>query len=152
MGGTTASAAVGRTIRASRRRANLTLARVARACDLSTSQLDGIENGRSRPSIAVLDRIARALSMSLVELVLGSNGAGPRLGVSEIARAILELPEAMGSKIDVVEETTVLVALNACQENQSAAARLLGMERKAFVRKLRRARRRERALRLGPAS
>ncbi len=89
----------------------------------------------------MLDRIARALGMSLVELVLDPNGmAAPRLGVAGIARAILELPDAVGSKIDVVETATVLVALTCCQENQSAAARLLGMDRKAFVRRLSRAR------------
>jgi hypothetical protein len=64
-----------------------------------------------------------------------------RLAITDIARAILELPEGVGSKMDVVQHATVLVAMTACQENQSAAARMLGMERKAFARKLSRARR-----------
>jgi transcriptional regulator with XRE-family HTH domain len=142
MGGSTTSAAVGRTIRASRKRAQLPLARVARECKLSPAQLDGIECGRARPTIAVLDRIARALGLSLVELVLAPGPAvASRPGLAEIAHAIVALPDAIGSKIDIVEAATVLVALTACQKNQSAAARLLGMDRKAFVRRLSRARR-----------
>lgn len=142
MGVSTTSAAVGRTIRASRKRAHLPLASVARECKLSAAELDGIECGRSRPTIAVLDRIARALGLSLVELVLvPARRVAPRPGLAAIGRAILALPDAFGSKIDVVEAATVLIALTACQENQSAAARLLGMDRKAFVRRLSRARR-----------
>jgi DNA-binding NtrC family response regulator len=60
--------------------------------------------------------------------------------IADIARTILDLPGDVGSKIDVVQHATVLVALTACQQNQSAAARMLGMERKAFMRKLSRAR------------
>jgi transcriptional regulator with XRE-family HTH domain len=139
---TTSSAAVGRTIRISRKRANLPLGRVARACNLSPSQLERIESGRARPTIAVLDRIARAMGMSLVELVLDPNRAAKaRLGLAEIARAILELPDDVGPKLEAVEAAAVLVAMTACEENQSAAARLLGMDRKAFVRRLSWARR-----------
>jgi transcriptional regulator with XRE-family HTH domain len=155
MGGPATSATVGRTIRASRERAQLPLASVARKCNLSEAQLEGIECGRARPTLAVLDRIARALGLSLVELVLApaapaepAEHVDPRPGLTAIAQAILALPEAVGSKIDVVEAATVLVALTACQENQSAAARLLGMDRKAFVRRLSRARRSK----LGPGA
>jgi transcriptional regulator with XRE-family HTH domain len=152
MGVSTSSAAVGRAIRATRVRSNLSIARVARASALSPTELDGIENGRSRPSIAVLDRIARAIGSSLVDLVNhGGNGADSRIGrlrngdtsglaLPDIAQAILRLSVQGGSKIDAVEEATVLHAMTECNENQSAAARLLGMERKAFVRRLTRAR------------
>jgi transcriptional regulator with XRE-family HTH domain len=139
MGARTTSIEVGRTIRASRKRANLPLARVARDCRLSPTQLDGIECGRRRPTLAVLHRISRALGVPLAELVLRTNGNPRRLDVVDIARAILQLPDALGSKVDAVEAAVILEALDACSENQSAAARLLGMERKAFVRKLSRA-------------
>ena len=153
---------VGRAIRASRERANLPLARVARKCNLSPTQLDGIESGRWRPSRDTLVRIARALGTNVVDLgadpkrgsgltltnphARARRGSGPtwtaprRLGIADIARAILDLPDRVGSKVDVVQHATVLVALTVCQQNQSAAARLLGMERKAFTRKLSRAR------------
>lgn len=151
MGASTNGLAVGRSIRASRKRANLALARVARECKLSTTQLDGIENGKVRPSLAVLNRIARALGMSIVDFVLTTQRASARrLEVSDIAEAILQLPDAVGSKIEVVEHAAVLVAMTACSENQSAAARMLGMERKAFTRKLSRAKRKRRPSRRGP--
>jgi transcriptional regulator with XRE-family HTH domain len=63
-------------------------------------------------------------------------------GIEALARAILELPPNVGSKIEAVASATVLRAMAVCRNNQSAAARLLGMERKAFVRRLQRARRR----------
>ena len=150
MGAPTTSAAVGRAIRSKRKRARLPLDHVARGSALSATELDAIESGRARPSIAVLDRIARALGSTLVELVDGSggatgpNGAAGHLGLTDIAWAILELPlpDDGSSKLDAVECATVLAAFSTCHENQSAAARMLGMERKAFVRRLSHARRR----------
>jgi len=142
MGASKTSVALGRRIRLSRRRANLPLGRVATESKLSASQLERIESGHARPTLAVLDRIARAMGMSLVELVLDPNGvATTRLGLPEIARAILELPDEVGPKLDAAEAAAILVAMTACRENQSAAARLLGMERKAFTRRLSWARR-----------
>lgn len=74
------------------------------------------------------------------------DGAPPRAqslgGLSEIAQAIVDLSGKVGSKIDAVESAAVIHAMNVCHGNQSAAARLLGMERKAFVRRLHRAQRR----------
>ncbi len=127
--------------------------RVARRSGLSATRLRAIESGRARPSLAILDRIARALGSTLVDLVIGPEDAPPpNLGLTDIALAVvaLPLPGRSGSKLDAVEAATVLVALRACNDNQSAAARLLGMERKAFVRRLSHARRS--GVRLDPAS
>jgi transcriptional regulator with XRE-family HTH domain len=150
----TTSPAVGRTIRTTRERARLPIGRVAQASGLATPELDAIESGRVRPSIALLDRIARALGLNLVDLVRGADiafshpgrqepaaGPSPRIGLSQIARAIVELPVKGGSKIDAAESAAILYAMSVCNDNQSAAARMLLMERKAFVRRLRRARR-----------
>jgi transcriptional regulator with XRE-family HTH domain len=147
---------VGRAIRTTRERSGLPIARVARACALTGPQLEAIESGRSRPSIAVLQCIAQVLGLHLVELVRAgarnsasgkpnepsspSEGSS-RLGLAQIARAIAELPVKNGSKIDVAESAAILYAMSVCNDNQSAAARMLSMERKAFVRRLRRARR-----------
>jgi transcriptional regulator with XRE-family HTH domain len=129
-------------IRLSRRRANLPIGHVAKECRLSASQLERIESGRARPTIAVLDRIARAMGMSLVDLVLDPKGmATTPLGLREIARAILQLPDELGPKLDAAEAAAIFVAMTACHENQSAAARLLWMDRKAFARRLSWARR-----------
>jgi transcriptional regulator with XRE-family HTH domain len=151
----TTSPAVGRAIRTTRERARLPIGRVAQASGLATPELDAIESGRTRPSIALLDRIARALGSNLVDLVRGANhdpshhalpeptsDSSPRLSLSQIARAIAELPVKGGSKIDAAESAVILYAMSVCNDNQSAAARMLLMERKAFVRRLRRARRR----------
>jgi DNA-binding NtrC family response regulator len=117
---------------------------------VSASELRAIEAGRARPSIAALGRIARAIGVDLVDLVRGTDRAGAepsgerasgRLGLSQIAKAIAELPTSVGSKVDAAESAAVLYAMKACGDNQSAAARLLGMERKAFVRRLVRSRR-----------
>src|SRR6185312_2423484 len=94
MGVSTTSAAVGRAIRATRLRSNLSIARVARASDLSPTELDGIESGRARPSIAVLDRIARAVGSSLIELV---NGSGRADGVEGVTNGHARLqPQSLG--------------------------------------------------------
>jgi len=76
-----------------------------------------------------------------------TNGAGApaksSIGLPEIARAIAHLPSALGSKVDAAESAAVLYAMQVEGNNQSAAARLLGMERKAFVRRLARTRRKK---------
>lgn len=151
----TTSSAVGRAIRTAREGASLPIARVARACRLTALELDAIESGRSRPSIAMLDRIALAIGSNLVDLVRGGgrsstrpelseahSDASSRMDLAQIARAIAELPVKGGSKIDAAESAAILYAMSVCKDNQSAAARMLSMERKAFVRRLRRARRR----------
>jgi DNA-binding NtrC family response regulator len=119
---------------------------------MSVADVDAIESGRVQPSVAVLGRVARALGVSLVDLVRTTgvgqtDGLGPatrasRLGLSEVAQAIAELPAGVGSKVDAAILAAVLYAMRECGDNQSAASRLLGMERKAFVRRLSRARRR----------
>jgi transcriptional regulator with XRE-family HTH domain len=150
----TTSSDVGRAIRVTRERSALSLARVARASGVPASELQAIEAGRARPSIAALGRIARALGADLIDLVrrtdAGTDERGEpamrgsvRLGLPQIAKAIADLPASVGSKVDAAESAAVLYAMKACGDNQSAAARLLGMERKAFVRRLVRSRRRK---------
>jgi transcriptional regulator with XRE-family HTH domain len=146
------SMAVGQAIRALRERSRQSVSQVSRSAEISNAELTSIEAGRARPSIAVLHRVAAALGSTLVNLVhdasphngsarteqaLGKN----ELGLPDIARAIAELPANLGSKVDAAEGAAVLYAMQVSGENQSAAARLLGMERKAFVRRLVRARR-----------
>jgi transcriptional regulator with XRE-family HTH domain len=147
------SLAVGRAIRALRERGRQSLPQLSRASGVSNAELAAIEAGRAHPSIAVLHRVANALGSTLVELVhdAASPEAEPRpgpaarpLGLAEIARAITALPAGLGSKVDAAEAAAVLHAMTVSGQNQSAAARLLGMERKAFVRRLARAKRRKR--------
>jgi DNA-binding NtrC family response regulator len=53
-----------------------------------------------------------------------------------MARAILALPARLGSKLDVVELAVFQHAMEACEGNKSAAARLVGLDRKSFERRL----------------
>ena len=69
-------------------------------------------------------------------------GAAPRGGapgdadvVDGIARRVAEL-EIGGSKLDAIQRAVVMQALAECDGNLSAAARLLGMERKALERRV----------------
>jgi transcriptional regulator with XRE-family HTH domain len=145
------SSAVGQALQTRREHRGLTRARVARASGVSVPELGAIESGRSQPSVAVLGRVARALGVSLVDLVRTS-GPGrtdgvpspatfSRLGLPEIARAVAEQPVGVGSKVDAAISAALLHSMKVCEDNQSAAARMLGMERKAFGRRLQRARR-----------
>ncbi len=125
------------------------MTQVSRAASVSTAELASIEAGRARAPIATLHRVARALGSTLVEVVNdakspSSNGQSVRtasIGLPEIGRAIAELPDNLGSKVDAAESAAVVYAMKVMGDNQSAAARLLCMERKAFVRRLARTRR-----------
>jgi DNA-binding NtrC family response regulator len=55
--------------------------------------------------------------------------------VDRIARALLSLPERLGSKLAVIERAVLHHAIEACGGNKSAAARLVGVHRKALERR-----------------
>lgn len=80
---------VGRRIRALRRARGLTLVQLAGEAQLSHPFLSQLERGLARPSMVSLERIARALGSSQVELLAPTDGAGAsraRPGI-EIVRA-----------------------------------------------------------------
>lgn len=64
-------------------------------------------------------------------------GGGARGGQSpdDLARRVLDMP-AEGSKLDLIQRAVVKHALATTGGNVSAAARLLGIDRKALERKL----------------
>jgi transcriptional regulator with XRE-family HTH domain len=65
------AAQVGARIRAMRRARGLTLEELGALCDLSHPFLSQLERGRARPSMVSLERIARALGSSQLELLAG---------------------------------------------------------------------------------
>lgn len=65
---------VGRRIRELRRSRGLTLVQLAGSADLSHPFLSQLERGLARPSMASLERIARALGSSQVELLASIDG------------------------------------------------------------------------------
>ena len=64
---------IGTRIRALRRARGLTLVDLAGLCDLSHPFLSQLERGRARPSMVSLEKIARALGSSQVELLAGGD-------------------------------------------------------------------------------
>lgn len=55
--------------------------------------------------------------------------------IDTLARSILALPLRLGSKLDVIERAVLHHAIETCGGNKSAAARLIGVDRKALERK-----------------
>lgn len=68
---------VGPGIRRRRRGLELTLAEVARRAGVSVPFLSQVENGRSRPSMGSLQRIADALDTTAVELLASAEPPRP---------------------------------------------------------------------------
>jgi transcriptional regulator with XRE-family HTH domain len=146
MGTVSLSAAVGRQLQELRIRAGVPLPRLAKRAGLRAHALRGIEEGHVAPSVGALDHIAVQLGASLAGLVRDAKQAARAPAESramsrpaEIGRAIVELPDGV-DKLDVVEAAAICHALDVANGNQSAAARLLGLERKAFARRVERSR------------
>jgi transcriptional regulator with XRE-family HTH domain len=144
------SVAVGRRLRELRLEAGVPLDRLAAQTGLRPRKLVGIEEGTEKPTIATLDRIARGLQVPLVELVTSARTKRPKAATPQrevqpasgaprsleaIARAITSLPASVGDKLEAVDLAVVEHALAVCGGNRSAAARLLGIERKAVIRR-----------------
>ncbi len=55
--------------------------------------------------------------------------------VDRIARALLALPERLGSKLRVMERAVLHHAIESCGGNKAAAARLIGVDRKVLERR-----------------
>jgi transcriptional regulator with XRE-family HTH domain len=137
---------VGQVFRQMREDEGLEIKAVAMKARLPIATVVAIECGSSRPTVDDLQRLAKALETTLHTVVRLARDPGrlqteQPLPVAAIARAIIRLPDSVGSKTEAVLLATVRQALEITGDNQSAAARLLGMERKAFVRRMARARR-----------
>lgn len=63
--------AIGKQVRASRKRLHLTVAALAKQAQLSTGMLSKIENGHTSPSLATLTSLARALQVPVTSFFRG---------------------------------------------------------------------------------
>ncbi len=92
-----------------------------------------LENGIERVALlAESDQIDAATLRDLI----GDRLSNKATEVDKIARAILALPEKLGlSKLDLVERAVLHHAIESCDGNKSAAARLVGVHRKSLERK-----------------
>jgi len=144
-------AGLGPRLRTLRKSSRLTPRALEKRAGLDRGVVASIESGARRPSAAVLGAVARVLRVKVRELAAAPRGAragpllvrAPKGGLAGIARAIAALPTHTGDKLEAAGGAAVLHALAHCSGNRSAAARMLGMERKAFVRRVQRALREE---------
>jgi two-component system response regulator HydG len=95
--------------------------------------------GNVRELRNLVDRLALLSPTEDIDVPILNELAGdePRPSGAEIermARAILALPARLGSKLDVIERAILHHAIEASGGNMSAAARLIGMDRKTLER------------------
>ncbi|MGH7297299.1 MAG: sigma 54-interacting transcriptional regulator, partial [Polyangiaceae bacterium] len=74
-------------------------------------------------------------AIALEEIAGPGTGGDARIEIDRMARALLALPERVGSKLDVIERAVLHHAIESCGGNKSAAARLIGVDRKALERR-----------------
>jgi DNA-binding NtrC family response regulator len=97
--------------------------------------------GNVRELRNVIERLALLADDPQIDVVTLEDLARERSAVdatSEIdrlARALLALPDRLGSKLHVIERAVLHHAVEACGGNKSAAARLIGVDRKALERR-----------------
>lgn len=137
------SRSVGRYLHRKRLDAHVSLRSLAKRSRIPSTTLEEIERGDVRPSIAVMARVARALGVAMTDLVRDAVASeheprpaeDPKVVLAQIGKLVTELPERVGDKLDVAEQAVVRYAMSVTGENKSAAARLLGIERKAMDRR-----------------
>jgi transcriptional regulator with XRE-family HTH domain len=122
--------------------AGLSLGRLSKRVGLSVSALKRIEEGSAKPSAGTLIDLAGHLGTTPTEVLHHANeGEATRAkssavsGPEQVGRAILDLP-GRTDKLRVAVAAAVRVALEESNGNQSAAARLLGLERRAMMRRI----------------
>jgi DNA-binding NtrC family response regulator len=76
------------------------------------------------------------IDVAVLEDLIGGQLSDGAREVDRMARAILALPARIGSKLDLIERAVLHHAVEICSGNKSAAARLLGVNRKSLERKL----------------
>jgi DNA-binding NtrC family response regulator len=75
------------------------------------------------------------IDVPLLREIVGDDSDRATVEIENLAKAILALPSRFGSKLDVVERAVLHQAVEVCSGNKSAAARLIGLDRKALERK-----------------
>jgi two-component system response regulator HydG len=89
----------------------------------------------------VVERIALlaesdVIDVSVLESLVQDRAADDtQRQVARTAKALLALPSSVGSKLEVIERAILHHAIEVSGGNKSAAARLIGVDRKALERK-----------------
>jgi two-component system response regulator HydG len=96
-------------------------------------------SGNVRELRNVVERLALLSETDLVDVPvledLARETTDATREIDHIARTLLALPSNLGSKLDVIERAILHHAIEVCGGNKSAAARLIGVDRKALERK-----------------
>jgi DNA-binding NtrC family response regulator len=98
-------------------------------------------SGNVRELRNVVERIALLsetdiIDVAVLEELVRERSSGDWVHeIDGIAKKLLALPAHLGSKLEVVERSIVQHAIEMSGGNKSAAARILGLDRKAFERK-----------------
>jgi DNA-binding NtrC family response regulator len=78
---------------------------------------------------------SRMIDVPTLAELIGENAGRSAREVDKMARALLALPTRLGSKLDVIERAVLHHAIEVCGGNKSAAARLIGVDRKHLERR-----------------
>jgi DNA-binding NtrC family response regulator len=98
-------------------------------------------SGNVRELRNVIERLALlsesdVIDVPTLEELVRDRSSGDWVGeIDRIAKKLLALPPHLGSKLEVVERAIVQQAIEMSNGNKSAAARILGLDRKALERK-----------------
>jgi DNA-binding NtrC family response regulator len=96
--------------------------------------------GNVRELRNLVERLALLAEGPLIDVptlreLAGEQIVDPTGEVERLARLILSLPDRMGSKLRVMEKAILHHAIETCGGNKTAAARLVGVDRKALERR-----------------
>jgi DNA-binding NtrC family response regulator len=96
--------------------------------------------GNVRELRNVIERLALLADKDTVDVAtledLAPSARPPGIAeIDRLARELLALPERTGSKLRAIERAVLHHAIETCGGNKSAAARLIGVDRKALERK-----------------
>jgi DNA-binding NtrC family response regulator len=96
--------------------------------------------GNVRELRNVIERLSLLSEETTIDVPTLEELAGPavsdaRQEIDRMARSLLALPDRLGSKLDMIERAVLHHAIESCGGNKSAAARLIGVDRKALERR-----------------
>ncbi len=98
-------------------------------------------HGNVRELRNLIERLALLAEDDYIDVPVLEALCGPvspvqgRNEIDRLARALLALPDRLGSKLAVMERAVLHHAIEVCGGNKSAAARMLGVDRRALERK-----------------
>jgi two-component system response regulator HydG len=76
------------------------------------------------------------VEVTTLEMLCGPlSGAQARTEIDRLARSLLALPDRLGSKLAVIERAVLHHAIETCGGNKSAAARMIGVDRRVLERR-----------------